>query len=114
MTNDDDPLLAALDHFTNAVASLQHRATITADQALAEAIADWLIRDNRPLPVDLVRPGRRARTAARPARPRGTAAALTEALSGWTAALSAEHNASQLFQPPADAHWSNADRPDSG
>ena len=52
MTTVDDPLLAALDHFTNAVAWLQHRTTITADQALAEAIADWLIRADRPPLMD--------------------------------------------------------------
>jgi hypothetical protein len=94
----DDDLLAALDQFTNTLYWLRSRTPITAAQALAETLHDAASGDVGDT-VDL-------RTAIGWLLDHhddaAIAAALTEALAGWTAGLSAEHNASNPFQPASN------------
>ena len=92
-----DDLLAALDQFTNTVYWLRSRTPITAAQALAEAMNEAAF-DGASDTVDLRAAIARLLDHQDDA---SIATAIVEALVRWTAGLSAEHNASNPFQPAA-------------
>jgi hypothetical protein len=114
MTTQPDDLLAALDHFTNAVCWLGARAECTADQAVIEAVDDWLgehaaeyhqsnsftdATGPDDLGTVLIHLAAAVTHLRRHHRPDLTVTtALSEALHEWAAELSAEHHRSQPFQ----------------
>jgi 50S ribosomal subunit-associated GTPase HflX len=94
-----DELLAALDHFTNAVHWLQARTHYPADQALTEALADWTAARDTPTDDMDLRQALSifiAITNTVPAAP-----GLADALTAWCSAVSAEHHYSIPIQAPA-------------
>jgi hypothetical protein len=112
MTGLDDTLLDVLEQFINAVRAVRDRLGLSAEEALIEAIDDWVVDHaiSHPGPLTLVDHDREPLDAglrsllAAVRRRRGdrsdltVVTVLTEALDGWVAATVAEHHRSMPYR----------------